>query len=163
MPAAIGRELGDRVRTGCPVHAIRPDGDDLVVDTAGEEIRARQVIVAAQAPHAAPLVAPIADQAADALRQLTYGAFVSVAVETSETSAMPYDDVYAIATPGRVFDMFTNQAHALRAGCHAPPRRKPDAVRRRPRRGRAHARVRRADRRARSWPICTSCSRRRAA
>jgi protoporphyrinogen/coproporphyrinogen III oxidase len=27
---------------------------------------------------------------------------------------MPYDDVYAIATPGRVFDMFTNQAHALR-------------------------------------------------
>ena len=28
---------------------------------------------------------------------------------------MPYDDVYAIATPGRVFDMFTNQAHALRS------------------------------------------------
>src|SRR5918997_3072266 len=27
---------------------------------------------------------------------------------------MPYDDVYAIATPGRAFDMFTNQAHALR-------------------------------------------------
>ena len=27
---------------------------------------------------------------------------------------MPYDDVYAMATPGRVFDMFTNQAHALR-------------------------------------------------
>ena len=27
---------------------------------------------------------------------------------------MPYDDAYAIATPGRVFDMFTNQAHVLR-------------------------------------------------
>ncbi len=27
---------------------------------------------------------------------------------------MPYDGVYAMATPGRVFDMFTNQAHALR-------------------------------------------------
>ena len=116
LPAAMGRELGDRVRTGSQVHAIRPDGADLVIDTAGEEIRSRQVIVAAQAPHAAPLVAPIADQAADALRQLAYGAFVSVAVETSETTAMPYDDVYAIATPGRVFDMFTNQAHALRAG-----------------------------------------------
>ena len=34
---------------------------------------------------------------------------------------MPYDDVYAMATPGRVFDMFTNQAHALRA----PPSRRP--------------------------------------
>ncbi len=28
---------------------------------------------------------------------------------------MPWDDVYAMATPGRVFDMFTNQSHALRA------------------------------------------------
>ena len=27
---------------------------------------------------------------------------------------MPWDDVYAMATPGRVFDMFTNQSHALR-------------------------------------------------
>ena len=33
---------------------------------------------------------------------------------------MPYDDVYAMATPGRVFDMFTNQAHALRGGPRRP-------------------------------------------
>jgi oxygen-dependent protoporphyrinogen oxidase len=115
LPAAMGRVLGDRARTGCRVHAIRPDGSDLLVDAGGEEIRARQVIVAAPAPHAAPLVAPVAGPAAAALAQLTYGAFLSVAVETSETTAMPYDDVYAIATPGRTFDMFTNQAHALRA------------------------------------------------
>ena len=135
LPAALGRELGDRARTGCRVDAIRPDGAELVVHAGGEEIRARQVIVAAQAPHAAPLVAPVAEQAAAALAQLTYGAFLSVAVETSETTAMPYDDVYAIATPGRVFDMFTNQAHALRAGGPRRPRRQPDAVRgsRRPR------------------------------
>jgi protoporphyrinogen/coproporphyrinogen III oxidase len=47
---------------------------------------------------------------------MTYGAFLSVAVETNETAPMPWDGVYAMATPGRVFDMFTNQAHALRAG-----------------------------------------------
>ena len=116
LPAALGRELGDRARTDSRVHAIRPDGAELVVHSGDEEIRARQVIVAAQAPHAAPLVAPVAAQAAAALAQLTYGPFLSVAVETSETTAMPYDDVYAVATPGRVFDMFTNQAHALRAG-----------------------------------------------
>jgi oxygen-dependent protoporphyrinogen oxidase len=116
LPAALSRELGDRARTGCRVHAIRPDGADLVVQSGGDEIRARQVIVAAQAPFAAPLVASVAEQAAAALARLTYGAFVSVAVETSEATAMPYDDVYAIATPGRVFDMFTNQAHTLRAG-----------------------------------------------
>lgn len=116
LPAALGRELGDRACTGCRVDAVRPDGADLIVQHSGEEIRARQVIVAAQAPNAAPLVAPVAEQAAAALAQLSYGAFLTVAVETSETTAMPYDDIYAIATPGRVFDMFTNQAHALRAG-----------------------------------------------
>jgi oxygen-dependent protoporphyrinogen oxidase len=116
LPEALGRALSDRARTGCHVDAVRPDGADLVVEAGGEEIRARHVIVAAQAPYAAPLVAPVAERAAAALAQLTYGPFLSVAVETCETTAMPYDDVYAIATPGRVFDMFTNQAHALRAG-----------------------------------------------
>jgi protoporphyrinogen/coproporphyrinogen III oxidase len=116
LPAALGRELGDRARTGCRVHAVRPDGADLVVEHGDDEVRARHVIVAAQAPYAAPLVAPVAERAAGALARLTYGAFLSVAVETSETTAMPYDGVYAVATPGRAFDMFTNQAHALRAG-----------------------------------------------
>ncbi len=121
LPAALGRELGERARTGCRVRAIRADGADLLVEFDGGEVRTRQVIVAAQAPHAAPLVAPVAEQAAAALAQLTYGAFLSVAVETSETAAMPYDDVYAMATPGRAFDMFTNQAHALRGGGRRRP------------------------------------------
>jgi protoporphyrinogen/coproporphyrinogen III oxidase len=116
LPAALGRELGERARTGCRVHAVRPDGSDLVVHHDGGEVAARHVIVAAQAPYAAPLVAPVAERAADALSRLSYGAFVSVAVETCETTAMPYDDVYAMATPGRAFDMFTNQAHVLRGG-----------------------------------------------
>jgi oxygen-dependent protoporphyrinogen oxidase len=114
LPAALGRELGERARTGCRVHAIRPDGAQLVVHHDGREVSARHAIVAVQAPRAAPLVASVAERAAAALSQLTYGAFLSVAVETRETSAMPYDDVYAMATPGRVFDMFTNQAHVLR-------------------------------------------------
>jgi protoporphyrinogen/coproporphyrinogen III oxidase len=122
VPEAIGHALGERARTGCRVLAVRPGADGLVVqhDGGGDDVSARHVIVAAQAPHAAPLVAPVAKQAAAALEQLSYGAFVSVAVETHETTAMPYDDVYAMATPGRVFDMFTNQAHALRG---AGPRR----------------------------------------
>jgi oxygen-dependent protoporphyrinogen oxidase len=120
LPGALGRELGDRARTRCRVHTITPDGDGLVVHHDGGEVSARHVIVAAQAPYAAPLVAPVAEQAAAALSQLTYGVFLSVAVETSETTAMPYDDVYAMATPGRAFDMFTNQAHALRGGPRRP-------------------------------------------
>jgi oxygen-dependent protoporphyrinogen oxidase len=116
LPAVLGRKLGERTRTGCRVHAIRPDGAGLVVHHDDGEETALHVIVAAQAPHAAPLVAPVAERAAAALSRLSYGTLLSVAVQTRETSAMPYDDVYAMATPGRVFDMFTNQAHALRRG-----------------------------------------------
>ena len=115
LPEALGRALGERARTGCRALAIRPGDDGLVVEhDGGDDISARHVIVAAQAPHAAPLVAPVAERAAAALRRLSYGAFVSVAVETRESTPMPYDDVYAMVTPGRAFDMFTNQAHALR-------------------------------------------------
>ena len=120
LPAALGRELGARACTHSRVDALRADDDALVVSCAGEEVRARHVIMAAQAPYAAPLVAPIAARAATALAKLTYGAFLSVAVETNETAPMPYDGVYAIATPGRAFDMFTNQAHALRTGPRRP-------------------------------------------
>lgn len=115
LPAALGRELGERARTGCPVDAVRQDGTELLVRCRGEELRARHVIVAAQAPHAVPLVAPVAEHAAGALAQLSYGPFLAVAVRTDESSAMPYDELYAMATPGRAFDMFTNQAHVLRS------------------------------------------------
>ncbi len=36
-------------------------------------------------------------------------------MQTTETGATPWDRVYAMATPGRAFDMFTNQGQALRA------------------------------------------------
>ncbi len=118
LPAAIGRELGPRARTGCRVTALRADGDELFVEYAEggapRRVRARQVIVAAQAPFAAPLVAPVAPDAASALARMTYGAFLSVAIETREEGPMPWDGVYAMATPGRAFDRFTNQGHALR-------------------------------------------------
>ena len=121
LPAALGRVLGARARTGCRVTALRPDGDELLVEHRGGAVRARHVIMAAQAPFAAPLVAPVAPEAAAALERMTYGAFLSVAVETREQGRMPWDGVYAMATPGRVFDMFTNQAHALRGDAERRP------------------------------------------
>jgi protoporphyrinogen/coproporphyrinogen III oxidase len=118
LPTALGCRLGARARTGCRVTRLRPQGTELVVDyqAAGRvrSVRAGHVIVAVQAPFSAPLVAPVSGQAAAALEQMTYGAFLTVAIETHETRVMPWDRVYAMATPGRVFDMFTNQAHALR-------------------------------------------------
>ena len=125
LPAALGRGLGARARTRCRVTGLRSEGSELVVeyqaDGRARSVRARHAIVAAQAPFAAPLVAPVAPRAAAALEQMSYGAFLSVAVETRETRAMPWDGIYAMATPGRVFDMFTNQAHALRGNGERRP------------------------------------------
>lgn len=125
LPAAMGAELGDAARTHAKAEAIRPDGDGLIVEYLDHgtprRIRARHLVLAAQAPFASGLVADIAPAASEALGKMSYGAFLSVAVATKETASMPWDDVYAMATPGRVFDMFTNQGHALRA----PGQRKP--------------------------------------
>ena len=119
LPHAIAERLGpDRVRVRAKANEIRPDGDALAVEYADATgprcLRARHVIVAAQAPFAAPLVEDVAPAAAAALAQMRYGAFLNVAVLTNERGAMPWDSTYAMATPGRAFDMFTNQAHALR-------------------------------------------------
>lgn len=119
LPEAIGEGLGeDRVRVNASATAIREDGEALTVDyrdsTGARRIRARQVILAAQAPFAAELARDVAPAAAGALARMSYGVFLNVAVATTERGPMPWDGVYAMATPGRAFDMFTNQAHALR-------------------------------------------------
>lgn len=119
LPAAMGSVLADRARTGAEVRSIEAEGDDLVVGFVehgrARQVQARHVIVAAPAPIGARLLADLAPEASAALGRMPYGAFLSVAVATKEREAMPWDSVYAMATPGRVFDMFTNQGHALRA------------------------------------------------
>jgi oxygen-dependent protoporphyrinogen oxidase len=116
LPAALGQRLGSRVRTGCRVTGLHTSADGIVVEHETGTVRARHVIVAVQAPFAAPLVEDVDRDAANALSKLTYGPFLVVAVETNERGAMPWDGTYAIATPGRAFDMFVNQAQTLRDG-----------------------------------------------
>ena len=41
LPAALGRALGERARTSRRVHALRPEGDDLLVEHDGGDDRAR--------------------------------------------------------------------------------------------------------------------------
>ncbi|MDQ6815861.1 MAG: FAD-dependent oxidoreductase, partial [Actinomycetota bacterium] len=114
LPAAFSRALGQRALVSARVTAITPKRTEQVIEyrLKGDvrRVLARHVIVAVPAPEAAPLVRGVAPAAADALEQLTYGAFLSLAVETNERRRSPWDDVYAMATPGRSFDMFTNQA-----------------------------------------------------
>jgi oxygen-dependent protoporphyrinogen oxidase len=118
LPEALGRDLGDRVRLNAEVRDVTPNGTIVRVayefDGQSRQADARCVIIAVPAPRAAPLVQTTSSTAAEALGEIRYGPFVSMAIETRETRPMPWDDVYALATPGRSFDMFTNQAQILR-------------------------------------------------
>lgn len=120
LPATVGQALGDVVRVGATVTEFRPVGSGghdvtYVQDGQTTVVTAQHVVLAVPAPAAAPLVADIAPAASKALAALTYGPFLSVAVLTEETAPMPWDDIYVMATPGRVFDIFNNQAQALRS------------------------------------------------
>jgi len=119
LPEAVGEVLGDVVQLGATATDLRP------TDSGCHEVRysqgghttavtARHVVLAVPAPVAAPLVEAIAPEVGKALAEITYGPFLSVALLTDEQRAMPWDDVYVMATPGRAFDIFNNQAGALR-------------------------------------------------
>ena len=124
LPQAIAAELGDSVRLNAPVEAVRvtADGVEVVYGQDGEthRVTARQAIVAAPADVAARITQGIADETLAALGQIRYGPFLSAAVLTAETRPMPYDDIYALATPGLAFGVFFNQASTLRSGPRRP-------------------------------------------
>lgn len=120
LPQELGARLGDRVLVGAQAVGLSVDGPIAEVTwRVGDETRtarARHVILAIPGRHASPLLASVSASAADLLGQLAYGAFLSMAILTDETGPMPWDPVYAMATPGRAFDMFFNHAQPLRKG-----------------------------------------------
>ncbi len=91
-------------------------------DAGGERaIHARAVVVATPAPVARRIVADLPGEVARALDGIAYGPYVVGAFLTGETSPMPYDGVYAAATPGMSFNMLFNTANVLRRdGARAP-------------------------------------------
>ena len=117
---ALAAGLGDRVHLGAEVTSVVPDGDGVRVTwTEGgveHEVRAAAAVVATPAYVTRRIVAGLPDETAAALDAVTYGPYVVGAFLTSETSPMPWDDLYALATPKRSFSMLFNTANVLRAG-----------------------------------------------
>jgi protoporphyrinogen/coproporphyrinogen III oxidase len=125
LPGAIAGSLGNRVLTGRQVTAVEPAADGVVVAfrEAGRErtIRARSAVVATPAPVARRIVAGLPAEVDRALAGIAYGPYVVGAFLTGEASPMPYDGVYAAATPGKSFNMLFNTANVLRgSGARTP-------------------------------------------
>src|SRR3954451_13652008 len=120
LPAAITRALGGKVRTSSPVtEVVESDGGVAVTYEAQgtrSTIHARAAVVAAPAPAARSIVAGLPDDVARALEGVTYGPYVVGSFLPGETSPMPYDGLYAAATPKASFNMLFNMASSLRRG-----------------------------------------------
>ena len=78
------------------------------------ELRARHAIVATKAFDAARLIRDLPADTRSALTSIPYGPTVVMAMLTNETRPMPWDDLYALATPKRAFSMLFNTVNVLR-------------------------------------------------
>jgi oxygen-dependent protoporphyrinogen oxidase len=123
---AITAELGPRVLTGAEVTEVTRDGGGVRVryrrGPAAGEVRARHCVLATPAPIAARVAVDLEPDTAAALKQIRYGSFVSAAFLTGETGPAAWDSCYAIAMPGRSFNIFFNVTSLARA---SEPERRP--------------------------------------
>ncbi len=114
----ITAELGGCVVTGAEVLEVVQEADLVRVRYrhagAEHELRARHAIVATKAFDAARLIRDLPGETSSALTAIPYGATVVMAMLTNETRPMPWDDLYALATPKRSFNMLFNTVNALR-------------------------------------------------
>jgi oxygen-dependent protoporphyrinogen oxidase len=119
LPHTLASALGDAVRLGVRATGVAETGEG--VDVAHERadgsigrIVARTAVVAVPA-HVVPSIVPgLPDETRGALEQIPYGPYVVGSFLTDERRPMPWDGIYALATPQRSFSMLFNTANVLR-------------------------------------------------
>lgn len=120
LTSAIATSLGERLRLRSQVRNVAIEAGCVIVETEdGDRLSGRQAVVAVPAPHAVEIVHPLPTDLRNALAQVRYRAFLSMAMLTDEADVMPWDGIYSLATPGRCFDMLFNHAQPLRDGARA--------------------------------------------
>jgi len=117
---ALVSGLEGQIRLGADVTQVVADRDGVLVhyrDAGVEhELRAGSAVVATPAFVTREIVSGLPTETADALEAMRYGPYVVGAFLTDETRPMPWDDLYALATPRRSFSMLFNTANVLRSG-----------------------------------------------
>lgn len=118
LTGALADALGDRLQLGAAVHEVVQKRDSVVVryrqGGVDREVEARTVVLATTADVSHRVAVDLDTDVRDALGQIEYGPHVSTAFLTDETSARPWDDIYAIAAPKRSFAIALNQASIVR-------------------------------------------------
>jgi protoporphyrinogen/coproporphyrinogen III oxidase len=110
--------LPGRVRIGAEVRAVSTEGDLVRVryrDGSSErDVLARHAVLATKAFDAARIAVDLPEDTRHALEEIPYGPTVVMAIVTGETAPMPWDELYALATPKRAFSMLFNVVNVMR-------------------------------------------------
>jgi len=118
LTESIAVALGERVQLGAAVYEVVHKKDSVVVryrqDGVDREVEARTVVLATTADVSHKIGVDLPEDLRGALGQIKYGPHVSTAFLTNETTAKPWDDIYAIAAPKRSFAIALNQASIVR-------------------------------------------------
>ena len=118
LTESIAAALGDRIELGAAVHEVVHKKDSVLVryrqDGVDREVEARTVVLATTADVSHRIAVDLPEDLRGALGQIKYGPHVSTAFLTNETTAKPWDDIYAIAAPKRSFAIALNQASIVR-------------------------------------------------
>jgi len=116
----IAAGLPGRVVTGAEVHEVATEGERVRVryheGGAEREVLARHAVVATKAFDAARIAVALPPETRRALEAIPYGPSVVMGIVTGETGPMPWDGIYALATPKRAFSMLFNVVNVLRPG-----------------------------------------------
>jgi oxygen-dependent protoporphyrinogen oxidase len=117
---ALAAGLGERVRREARVILVEEteEGVRVLYSRAGREheLRARSAIVTTPAYETRRIVAGLPAETASALDQIRYGPYAVAAFLTTRHSGVPWEEVYALATPHRSFSMLFNTANVLPPG-----------------------------------------------
>lgn len=116
VPDALHRALGDRVRLGARVTKVSWNDNGVDVQYEGGRISAKQCVLALQADDSLAVLDRVEEAQRDALSKVHYGQFLVAGIFTSETTPQPWDEYYAIATPGNSFQVIFNHAAPQRDG-----------------------------------------------
>ncbi|GAB3161858.1 NAD(P)/FAD-dependent oxidoreductase [Myceligenerans halotolerans] len=119
LTESVAAALRDRVQLGAEVVEVVRKKDSVVVryrqDGVDREVEARTAVLATTADVAHRIGVDLPQELREALGRIKYGPHVSSAFLTDETSARPWDDIYAIAAPKRSFAIALNQANIVRS------------------------------------------------
>lgn len=118
LTESIAAALGERVQLGAVVQEVVHRKESVLVryrqDGVDREVEARTVVLATTADVSHKIGVDLPEELRGALGQIKYGPHVSTAFLTNETTAKPWDDIYAIAAPKRSFAIALNQASIVR-------------------------------------------------